>query len=183
MNSLVELLLLIPARSFSSSASLINDLLNVAKLSKNNSITITNEETKKFFQRTISLIYTLSTDPDLGKLICNSLPNDEVLELFDELSSVSLDKHIQFTSALIVWTLNRENTANRKYSSQMIETFVHYLNECEGDPLQQCNGLPLDSMITTLSGKCMNGLSDSVSFFMTTYTVIDQYFLVFLMID
>jgi hypothetical protein len=135
--------------------------------SKNNSTT--NEETEKLIRRSISLIYTLTIDPDLCKLVRNSLPDDEVIELFDELSSVSPDKHIQFTSTLISWTLNKENTANRKYSPQMIKTFVHYLRECRGDPLQQCQGLPLDSMVSTLTGTYMK-----VSICSVPYTRIER---------
>lgn len=147
---LIELLLLIPAKSFDAEPNLINDLLNIIKLGKHD--LTTNDETKKLIQQSISLIYTLTTDTNLCQLIRNSLPNDGVTELFDELSSVSSDEHVRFTSALISWALNKENIANRKYSPQMIITFVHYLNECEENPLQQCKGLPLDSMITTLTG-------------------------------
>jgi hypothetical protein len=67
----------------------------------------------------------------------DNLPDDEVIELFDELSSVSSDKYIQFTSTIISWTLNKENTANRKYSPQMIKTVVDYFRECGGDQVLQ----------------------------------------------
>ena len=147
---MIELLLLIPAKSFNSEPNLINDLLSIIKLDKGD--LTANEETRKLIQRSISLIYTLTTDADLCQLIRNSLPNDDVTALFDELAETSSDEHVRFTSALIGWALNKDNIANRKYSPEMIQTFVHYLNECEGNPLQQCNGLPLDSMITTLTG-------------------------------
>lgn len=161
MHLLFELLLLIPAKIYNSQPNLIKDLLSIVRLNANDS-TI-NKETKKLIQRIIALIYTLTTDENLCKIIRKSLIDAGVIELFDNLSLTSSDKHVRFTCALICWTLSRENMADRKYSPQMIETFVHYLTECGGDPLQQCHGVPLDSMITTLSGTYRIYLSDGIS--------------------
>jgi hypothetical protein len=152
---LVELLLLIPPESFNSAPNLIKDLVNIVKLTVSENDSTINKETKKLIQRSISLIYTLTTDANLCKMISKSFLEDGSMELFDELATTSSDKHVRFTSTLISWTLNGENMANRKCSPQMIKTFVQYLNKCEGDPLQQCHGVPLDSMLTTLTGTCM----------------------------
>lgn len=131
-------------------SNLIKDLLNIVQQSANNSTM--NKETKKLTQQSISLIYALTTDTNLCEIISKSLLEDGKIELFDQLSTTSSDKHIRFTSVLISWTMNKENMANRKYSPEMIKTFVHYMSKCGGDPLQQCKGVPLDSMITTLTG-------------------------------
>jgi hypothetical protein len=114
-----------------------------------------NKETKKLTQRSISLIYTLTTDTNLCEIISKSLLEDGKIKFFDQLSSTSSDKHIRFTSVLISWTLNKENMANREYPPEMLKMFVHYMSKCEEDPSQQCKGVPLDSMITTLTGMYM----------------------------
>ena len=147
---MVELLLLIPSDSFSTDRNLIKDLIKVVKLSETK--WIRESITKSIIHRSISLTYTLAINMDLCKIIKEVLDEDGMMKFFDELSVNSSDKHIRFTAALINWTMNREDMAIRQYSPEMIKTFVRYLNKCVGDPLQQCHGVPIDTMITTLTG-------------------------------
>ena len=107
---------------------------------------------KIIIQRSISLIYTLTINENLRKTIIEILSQGDMIHFFDELSLKSSDKHVRFASGLISWTLNKDNLTDRKYSPEMIKTFVRYLNKCGGDPLQQYHGVPIDSMITTLTG-------------------------------
>ncbi len=147
---MIELLLLIPPESFQSKVSLIKDLINIVKLSETDSIM--DKIIKKIIRRSISLIYTLTINMDLRKTVMEIISEGTMIQFFDKLSLKSPNKHIRFTSALISWTLNEENLSNRKYSPEMLKSFVSYLNKCGEDPLQQCHGVHIDSMIKTLTG-------------------------------
>lgn len=147
---MVELLLLIPCNSFNTERKLIKDLIQIIQLSETNSMR--NSLTKSIIHRSISLMYTLVINMDLCKVINEILDEGDMSKFFEELSSTSSDKHIRFTSALITCTMNRKDADTQQYSSEMIKTFVRYLNKCTGDSLQQCHGVPIDTMITTLTG-------------------------------
>ena len=147
---LIELLLLIPWDSFTAEHNPIKDLIQIVKLSETE--WMKNRTMKRIVHRCISLVYTLTINMDLCKTIRDILAKDDMMTFFDKLSSNSSDKHVRFTSALISWTMNREDIATREYSPAMIKTYVQYLNKCTRDPLQQCHGVPIDTMITTLTG-------------------------------
>lgn len=146
----MELLLLIPSDSFTAEPNLIKDLIRMVAVSETD--WMKNSIIKRIVHRSISLVYTLTIDMDLCKVIKDILAKDNMMAFFGNLSSNSSDKHVRFTSALISWTMNREDTATREYSPAMIKTYVQYLHKCTRDPLQQCHGVPIDTMITTLTG-------------------------------
>ena len=159
---MVDLLLLIPPESFILNSTLIDSLITIAESDGIRSDI--DKETKQLLERSISLIYMLTTNKDIRKIISDTLQKDNMSKFFRNLSTTSPNEHVQFMSALIDWILTGENMTNQEYSPEMIKTFVHYLYKCEEDPLQKCHGVPLDSMITTLIGMNMIELLFKIQF-------------------